>query len=55
MIVHGTAVELDPRGDEAGGFARYPRETYDFDWDAVHPDAPYARIEAKTLHAFKRR
>lgn len=55
VIVHGEAVELDPRGPEAGGFARYPRETYDFDWDTAHPDAPYARIEAKTLLAFKRR
>jgi hypothetical protein len=28
---------------------------YDFDWDAMHPDAPYARIEASTILAFKRR
>jgi nitroimidazol reductase NimA-like FMN-containing flavoprotein (pyridoxamine 5'-phosphate oxidase superfamily) len=55
VLVHGTAVELDPRGDEAGGFPRMPRELYDFDWDAAHPDAPYARIEAHTLLAFKRR
>jgi hypothetical protein len=55
VIVHGEAVEIDPRGPEAGGFARYPREVYDFDWDAAHPEAPYARIEAKTLLAFKRR
>jgi hypothetical protein len=53
-LVHGTAVELDPRGPEAEGFARFPREVYDFDWDAMHPDAPYARIEAKTLLAFSR-
>ena len=55
VIVHGRAVELDPRGPDAGGFAAYPREIYDFDWDAEHPDAPYARIEARTLLAFKRR
>ncbi len=55
VIVHGTAVEIDPRGPDAGGFARYPRETYDFDWDKVHPEAPYVRIEASTLLAFKRR
>jgi Pyridoxamine 5'-phosphate oxidase len=55
VIVHGDAVEIDPRGPEAGGFARYPREVYDFDWDTAHPEAPYARIEAKTLLAFKRR
>ena len=55
VIVHGDAIEIDPRGPEAGGFARYPREVYDFDWDTAHPEAPYARIEAKTLLAFKRR
>jgi hypothetical protein len=26
---------------------------YDFDWDAEHPDAPYARIDAATMLAFK--
>ena len=31
-----------------------PREVYDFDWDTAHPEAPYARIEARTLLAFKR-
>src|SRR5436305_7284509 len=54
VLVHGTAVETDPRGPEAGGFADYARETYDFDWDAAHPEAPYARIEARTILAFKR-
>jgi uncharacterized pyridoxamine 5'-phosphate oxidase family protein len=54
ILVHGEAVELDPRGPEAEGFARVPREVYDFDWDAIHPDAPYARIEARTLLAFRR-
>jgi hypothetical protein len=55
VIVHGRAVETDPRGPEAGGFADYIRSVYDFEWDAVHPTAPYARIEARTLLAFKRR
>lgn len=55
VLVHGTAMEIDPRGPEAEGFARYPREVYDFDWDAAHPSAPYARIEARTLLAFARR
>jgi uncharacterized pyridoxamine 5'-phosphate oxidase family protein len=55
VIVHGRAVETDPRGQEAGGFADYPRAVYDFDWDAMHPDSPYARIEANTMLAFKRR
>ena len=54
VIVHGTAVETDPRGPEAEGFARMPREIYDFDWDNAHPGAPYARIEARTLLAFQR-
>jgi hypothetical protein len=54
VLVHGTAVETDPRGPEAGGFGDYARETYDFDWDAAHPEAPYARIEPKTMLAFKR-
>ena len=55
VIVHGRAIETGPRGPEAGGFAEYPRAVYDFDWDAMHPDSPYARIEASTLLAFKRR
>ena len=46
--------ETDPRSPEAEGFARLPRELYEFDWDAAHPDAPYARIEAGTLLAFRR-
>ena len=54
VIVHGRAVETDPRSPAAGGFASYPVEVYDFDWDAAHPDAPYAWIDARTLLAFKR-
>ena len=54
VLVHGVAVETDPRGPEAGGFAEYARATYEFDWDAAHPDAPYAWIDARTLLAFKR-
>jgi uncharacterized pyridoxamine 5'-phosphate oxidase family protein len=54
VLVHGRAVETDPRGPDAGGFAAYPRELYDFDWDAAHPTAPYAWIEATTLLGFKR-
>jgi len=55
IIVHGRAVEIDPRGPDAEGFADYPRELYDFDWDAAHPTAPYARIDAGMMLAFKRR
>lgn len=54
VLVHGNAEEIDPRGPQAGGFAKYPREIYDFDWDEMHPTAPYARIEARTMLAFKR-
>jgi uncharacterized pyridoxamine 5'-phosphate oxidase family protein len=55
VIVHGHAVETDPRGPDAGGFAAYPREAYAFDWDAMHSDSPYARLDARTMLAFKRR
>jgi hypothetical protein len=55
VLVHGDAIEIDPRGPEAGGFADYARDTYDFDWDAAHPAAPYARIHARTMLAFKRK
>lgn len=55
VLVHGVAVETDKAGQEESGFADYARETYDFDWDAAHPDAPYAWIDARTLLAFKRR
>ncbi|HMI72765.1 MAG TPA: pyridoxamine 5'-phosphate oxidase family protein [Solirubrobacteraceae bacterium] len=54
VIVHGRAIETDPRGPDAAGFADYAREVYDFDWDAMLSDAPYARIDAQTLLAFKR-
>jgi uncharacterized pyridoxamine 5'-phosphate oxidase family protein len=54
VIVHGCAVEMDPRSPSAGGFAAYPRELYDFDWDAMHPTSPYARIDANRMLAFKR-
>jgi hypothetical protein len=55
VIVHGRAVEMDPRGSEAGGFADYPRELYAFDWDEMHADSPYASIDAQTMVAFERR
>jgi hypothetical protein len=54
VIVHGHAIEIDPRGPQAGGFADHARQVYDFDWDAVH-HAPYARIDARTVLAFRRR
>jgi uncharacterized pyridoxamine 5'-phosphate oxidase family protein len=55
VLVHGYAVETDPRGAEARGFADYARRVYDFDWDAEHHTAPHAWIDARTMLAFKRR
>jgi hypothetical protein len=55
ILVHGHAVETDPRGPDAGGFADYPRRLYDFDWDELHATSPYARIDARSMLAFKRR
>ena len=54
VSVHGRAVETDPRGPDADGFAEYPRELYELAWDAAHPSAPYARIDARTMLAFRR-
>jgi len=56
VVVHGRAIELDPRGPEAEGFGDYARAVYTgFDWDAEFPDAPYARIDAARLFAYHRR
>jgi hypothetical protein len=55
VIVHGRAVEADPRGPEAEGFADHARDVYDFDWDAALSGAPYAWVDARTMLAFKRR
>ena len=41
--------------DETFVFADYARALYDFDWDEAHPNSPYARIEATTMFAFKRK
>lgn len=54
VLVHGRALELDPRGPDAEGFADCPRALYEFDWDEAHPSSPYARIEASSLLAFRR-
>lgn len=49
VIVHGYAVETDPRGPDAGGFADYAREIYDFDWAAAHPTARRGGVASGTL------
>jgi hypothetical protein len=51
VLAHGGAIETDPRGPDAGGFADYARESYDFDWDAAHPGAPYARSSGESFAA----
>jgi hypothetical protein len=54
VLVHGHAVMADPRGEPARGFAEYAREVYDFDWDALADGSLYARIEPRTLLAFRK-
>jgi uncharacterized pyridoxamine 5'-phosphate oxidase family protein len=54
VVVHGQAVEIDPRAPEHAGFRGYLNETYpgwdDADWAA---DAPYARIEPSAMFTFR--
>ena len=54
VVVHGHAVEIDPRGPGEDGFRAYLNETYpgwdDADWAA---GAPYARIEPSAMFTFR--
>jgi uncharacterized pyridoxamine 5'-phosphate oxidase family protein len=54
VIVHGRAVEIDPRGPGEEAFRGYLNETYpgwdDADWAA---GAPYARIEPSAMFTFR--
>ena len=56
IVVHGRAVEIDPRGPGEEGFRAYLNETYpgwdDADWAA---GAPYARIEPSAMFTFRQR
>jgi uncharacterized pyridoxamine 5'-phosphate oxidase family protein len=56
VVVHGRAVEIDPRGPGEEGFRAYLNETYpgwdDADWAA---GAPYARIEPSAMFTFRAR
>jgi uncharacterized pyridoxamine 5'-phosphate oxidase family protein len=56
IVVHGRAVEIDPRAPEHAGFRAYLNETYagwdDADWAA---GAPYARIEPTAMFTFRAR
>jgi hypothetical protein len=54
VVVHGRAVEIDPRGAGEEGFRAYLNETYsgwdDADWAR---GAPYARIEPSAMFTFR--
>jgi uncharacterized pyridoxamine 5'-phosphate oxidase family protein len=56
IVVHGRAVEIDPRAPEHAAFRAYLNETYpgwdDADWAA---GAPYARIEPSAMFTFRAR
>jgi hypothetical protein len=53
VVVHGHAVEIDPRAPDQAGFRGYLNETYpgweDADWAA---GSPYARIEPAAMFTF---
>jgi uncharacterized pyridoxamine 5'-phosphate oxidase family protein len=54
IVVHGHAVEIDPRAPEHTAFRGYLNETYpgwdEADWTA---GAPYARIEPSAMFTFR--
>jgi uncharacterized pyridoxamine 5'-phosphate oxidase family protein len=53
VVVHGRAVEIDPRGPDEEGFRAYLNETYP-GWDdaAWAAGAPYARIDPSAMFTF---
>ena len=53
LVVHGTAVEVDPKTADEGGFLRYLKEVYGGDdWEEWAGDSPYARIEPIRMFTF---
>jgi uncharacterized pyridoxamine 5'-phosphate oxidase family protein len=52
VVVHGRAVEVDPRTADDGGFLRYLAEIYGGDWSDWGGGAPYARIDAERMFSF---
>ena len=53
VVVHGTAVEVDPLTADDGGFLAYLKEVYSPQWEDWYPQTPpYARIEAKRMFTF---
>ncbi|HEX2031747.1 MAG TPA: pyridoxamine 5'-phosphate oxidase family protein [Actinomycetota bacterium] len=52
VVVHGTAVPIDPAEEAEAGFRRYLLEVYGDDWEDWGGDAPYARIEPTRMYTF---
>ena len=53
VVVHGRAVEVDPRTADGGGFLAYLTEVYGPEWEQWYPESPpYARIEARRMFTF---
>ncbi len=52
VVVHGTAVEVDPRAPENSDLHDFLNEQYDGDWVDRGPQNPYARIDAEKLFTF---
>ena len=53
VVVHGTAVEIDPRTADDGGFLAYLKEVYGPQWEDWYPASPpYARIEPTRMFSF---
>ena len=53
VVLHGTAVEVDPRTADDGGFLSYLKEVYGPKWEEWYPESPpYARIEPSRMFTF---
>ena len=53
LVVHGKAVEIDPRTADEGGFLEYLKEIYGGDdWEDWGGSSPYARIEPERMFTF---
>ena len=52
VVVHGTAVQVDPRAPEESALRDFLNEQYDGDWVDRGPANPYARIDAAKLFTF---
>jgi nitroimidazol reductase NimA-like FMN-containing flavoprotein (pyridoxamine 5'-phosphate oxidase superfamily) len=52
VVVHGTAVEVDPRAPENSDLRDFLNEQYKGEWVDRGPASPYARIDAEKLFTF---